>query len=457
MAFVPFLALIRRCARWSAAFGWGYLVGWLFWVGTIWWVGHVTIVGMLALVSYLAFYHALFGVAVWLYVKHFGQVPWVLWLGIPTDWVILEWIRSWIFSGFGWNLLAYSQWQVLPVIQIADLVGAWGVSWLVMWVNVTVDGMRRQWLPKEAATLAMVGMAAVLGFGLMELSEPVTGRPLRVAVVQGNIPQAQKWDAAYEEMILGRYTELTRQAAREESALIIWPETSVPGYLTTDPRFREWVGGLAREARTPLLVGAPRQAEGQFYNSAVLIDQEGEIETVHDKLHLVPFGEFIPFERLWPWLRDRLPTAGDFSPGVTFTLVPLPRVSEKVPGTFLGARADEKSARHFFAVLICFEDVFPGLVRRFVRDGAQFLVVITNDAWFGRSGAADQHAAASVFRAVEHRVPVVRAANTGYSCIIDPYGRITTEVRKGDQRAFVSGFAVGTIPIRGTQYLSQGN
>lgn len=436
VALVPWLLLLRGAAAgpaaWSA-FGWSYLVGVIFFLGSIWWLIHVTLVGWLILCAYLALFFGLFGWFVSRLITGYRSLIAQAFL-IPSAWVALEFLRSHLFSGFGWNLLGYSQTPALTLIQIADVTGVWGVSWLTVAINLALaswldDSRRRQ---AGTAMLAVVGLLLAVGmYGRSRLAQPASEPPIRVAVVQGNIPQERKWDEEFQQAILAQYERLTQEAARQQPNLIIWPETSVPGYLGMDPELTGRVRQLAETVQTPVLVGAPMvtwlDGVAALTNSAVLLGADGAILGRYDKLHLVPFGEFIPLEQVFPWLRRILPPIGDFVPG-------------RHPIIF------ELRSSHFelppFSVLVCFEDIFPELAREFVRRGARLLVTITNDAWFGKTAAAYQHAQASTFRAVELRVPMVRSANTGWSGCIDPQGRWQASVRDAaDEELFVEGVA----------------
>jgi apolipoprotein N-acyltransferase len=495
VALVPWLLLLRGVGP-RAAFGWSWLIGVLFFLGSIWWLVHVTLIGWLLLCADLGLFFACFGLLAFRLSTIHRPPSTVSFLLLPSVWVMLEYVRSHLLSGFGWNLLAYSQTSWLPIIQVADLTGAWGVSWLIVAVNVALEqslvavATERQRLrvasgPVAAAT-AMV--LTVVGYGVVRLAQfddaslprtpsatqrggsamPYGGSSepraevVRVAVVQGNIPQAQKWDEAFAAVILERYERLTRQAAVARPDLIVWPETAVPGYLNleTGDRGQETGEGeltrrvleLSRSVGVPLLVGAPRAHESspltwQATNSAVLME-DGTIRQWYDKLHLVPFGEFIPFERAFPWLREALPPIGDFVPGRSHTVFATAIRDEE-----FGIRESDSAFRTphsalAFSTLICFEDVFPELARRFVREGARMLIVITNDAWFGPTAAAYQHAQASTFRAVELRVPVARAANTGWSGCLDAGGRWTGRVQDpAGRELFVEGATTCELPL----------
>jgi apolipoprotein N-acyltransferase len=285
-------------------------------------------------------------------------------------------------------------------------------------------GWLRRLLP-AAVSMALVLAASV--YGAHRLSQRSSSPSLRVAVAQGNIPQEEKWDEALQMKIVQRYARLTRESLRLNPELIVWPETSVPGFLGVEEPLTQQMLELERSIQVPLLVGAPVKdvspSVWRMTNSAILLEPSGRMAQRYDKTHLVPFGEFIPLESTFPWLRDALPPIGDFAPGHDDTVFRLPELS--------------------FSVLICFEDIFPEIARRFVAGGARLLFTITNDAWFGNTAAAYQHAQASTFRAVELRVPMIRAANTGWSGCISAQGEWLSSVRDAaGQELFVEGFAI---------------
>jgi len=477
VALVPWLLLLHYASP-RAAFGWSFLIGALFFLGSMWWLVYVSVLGWVLLSLYQALYFGVFGSLVVIgwsapagaknrEKRRLGTNR--LWgkayafAGIPAIWVAIECARSHLLSGVGWNLLAYSQAPQPHLIQLADLTGAWGVSFVIVLANVAFAEMADAvaWAKGKRTedrlafqratthvTWAVLWLLIVMGYGSWRLAT-VAGEPtVRVTVVQGNIPQEEKWDEALRASVLSRYETLTRAAAQAGPRLIVWPETSVPGYLGLDEPLTQRIVNVAGSAGAPLLVGAPHGrlagAEWTIMNGAALVDAAG-VSRWYDKLHLVPFGEFIPLERMFPWLRQVLPPIGDFVPGTEHTVFQLPvRSSEFGVG---GADSHSQFVTHnsplAFSVLVCFEDLFPELARRFVREGARLLLVITNDAWFGPTAAAYQHAQASTLRAVELRVPVVRAANTGWSGCIDAAGRWTGSVRD------VSGtelFVAGTYP-----------
>jgi apolipoprotein N-acyltransferase len=374
---------------------------------------------------------------------------WKILAGLPAAWCLLEYVRSFLLSGFGWNPLGHTQWNWIPLIQIAELTGVYGVSFLVVLGNVALflslsDASNRLPLLRRLLPLAVAALClgSALLYGQLLLSSMPTSstpRPLSVALVQGNIPQPQKWDEAFREAIWKRYEQLTRQAAQARPDLIVWPETAVPGFLQ-EPAIAQRLLQIVRSAGVPFLVGVPTEDpnSGRIFNSALLLAPDGSFLQRYDKLHLVPFGEFIPLEPIFGWLRDVVPI-GDFSPGKTFTLFSLHTSSPTA------AAGPSQSPPARFSVLICFEDIFPGLARTFVREGAQVLFVLTNDAWFGRSAASLQHLQASVFRAVENRVWIARAANTGWTGFVDPWGRRLPP--PGQIARFRPGIAQAELPL----------
>jgi apolipoprotein N-acyltransferase len=426
----------------------GYLFGLIFFSGILYWLVNVTVPGAVTLILILALFPALFGS---LYAIHNTQYA-ILY--VPSLWVLTEYLRSHFLSGFPWALLGYSQSLTLPIIQIADITGPYGVSFLIVLVNLSFYLMLKK-SPKRFHILFFVLflLVLVLSYGHNRLNRNYPRQTLKVAVVQGNIPQEMKWDPAHRGLISEKYTHLTLQSLKDAPRLVVWPETSVPGYLEGERDLKEAVTSLAEESGVYILAGTLREERQRFFNSATLVSNNGKILESYDKIHLVPFGEFVPFDDAVSWIRSYIDKPiGDFDKGKGFTVFNFD-VKEKIP--------DDKNIHKItefykFSALICFEDIFPDLCRRFVKRGARFLVNMTNDAWFGKSPAPYQHAQGSVFRAVENRVPVVRAANTGLSCIIDHRGKMLNSVRVDGEEVFVEGFASGLIrPIFGNTFYTR--
>jgi len=395
--------------------------------------------------TYLAVYFGLFGLAFSFVSKRWGVVPSLI--VSPFLWVSLEYIRSNMgFMAFPWGLLSHSQHQYPAIIQIASLTGNYGVSFLIVWVNAVVAAViflyARPFLSKyslkHASILIVIGVALItsaLLYGHGVVSKPLIGNEIKVSVVQGNIGQKKKWDPKYANSIMQTYADLTREASRDQPDLIVWPEAATPRAITMDMQLYGQVKDIGAKAGAYLLLGSTHQdkirEKGQsrfkYANSAFLISHDGkEKDKKYDKIRLLPFGEYLPFKGIVPWSYIRIPDPGSYTSGQEFTLFECP-----------GYR---------FGVTICWETIFPDLVRGFVNRGAQFLVNITNEAWFGKSAAPYQFLSMNVFRAVENRVYVVRCANTGVSCFIDPCGRIIDRVKdQAGQDIFVQGVLTKTI------------
>ncbi len=449
LAFVAFVPLMFALdgKSYKQAFRLSYFCGWLFFVGIFYWIMLVppeilTVFGMIALVSYLSLYFAVWGLGY----RFFSQKSIVLKLGVlPAAWVVLEYIRGTFLSGFGWGSLCHSQSGWLPLIQIADMTGMWGVSFFVMMANVFVkESLVR---PQRPQGLALAGLIMVVvtglvfGYGFWCLrTYPKRFVPgIKVALIQGNIAQKDKlspalWDANY-----AQYARLTEKALEARPDLVVWPETSLPGYVNVDDTYLTRVQELVAKIGRPLLLGTVEKAGTNYYNVAFLFSAQGELIEKYRKLHLVPFGEFIPLRKQLPFISSIIPI-GDFSSGKEYKI-------------FKGLTSQAQPGQAF-AVQICFEDSVPAIARRFVSDGAEFLINITNDAWFKDTKAPFLHLASSVFRSVETRRTLIRAANTGISCFIDPLGRIYDQVSQGDARddlTFVEGYAVNTLYISAQQ------
>lgn len=426
--FVPLFFALQGKPK-IKAFLLSYLTGLIFWFGTVYWLIHVTLPGMIILVMYLALYFGIFGLII-SSIQH--PTSNIRLLFIPSLWVLLEYLRSHFFTGFPWALLSYSQYLNLPAIQIADITGCWGVSFLVMLVNVAVYlyfARRKKYL------LPLLCVIISLSYGYYKLYRTTNYQPqttVRISVIQGNITQELKWDPAAKRYIVEKYLMLTKEALKANPDLIIWPEAALPVVLEEEPEFFERIKEFIQEINIPLFLGAVTFRGNLYHNSALLVSQKDVLQ--YDKLHLVPFGEYIPFRKTFSFLEAVVPI-GDFSRGKEYTLFVLPTPNTQHPA--------------YFAALICFEDLFPELARNFTKKGADFLVNITNDAWFKKTSSPYQHFSASVLRAVENRVSVVRAANTGLSGFIAPSGEVISLVKDKDARdIFTDGYKTENIFVR---------
>ncbi len=431
-ALVPlFFALWGQPAR-RVALG-GFWAGFVFYFFGLNWVtntlsnyGNIPLVLsyliLALLAAYLAFYFSVFCVLSLRFCR--GQ-PLLFFLLTPALWTSLEWLRSTHLKyGFSWLGLGYSQVPFPSLIQIAEITGIYGVSALIVAVNSAVFLALKEGLERDPDTPFLRGQGARIlavalllfggfwGYGTAALKRWegfASGKAtLTVGLAQGNIDQAIKWNPLFQDQVLNTYKNLTLEAARSDPDLIVWPEAAIPFFYPLDRESSAVLEAIVDDAGVPLLFGSPFKTDGAdgtvLFNSAYLLSPQSRIGGRYDKRHLVPFGEFVPFQNVLWFVEKMVEGVGNFGRGEDMTLFDL--------------------EQHRFGVSICFEITFPDLVRQPVKQGAHFLVNITNDAWFGKSAASYQHMAMAAMRAVENRVPIVRAANTGVTGTIDPTGRM---------------------------------
>lgn len=428
-------------------FFYGFLTGCGYFGGVLYWLNIVmttyggmgplfSLAAYLALVAYLALFVAL---AVWGACRLRDRWGLALPLTLPVLWVGLEYLRSFLFTGFPWATLGYSQQDNLLLLQSADLFGVYGLSYLLVLANAVLAGLAEAWRSGQRRLVpgwSLLALALLLGGALGYGSWRLTGDPdqrqaqLETVLVQGNIDQAIKWDPAFRRQTLDRYRNLSLVGSRNHpGSLIIWPESATPFYFQDPSPLRREVIDVARRSRSWLLFGSPayeREDHSLHYlNSAYLLGPKGRELGRSDKVHLVPFGEYVPLHRYLPFIDKLVTGIGDFSPG---HIEPLSLNGHQV------------------GVLVCFEGIFPELARESVAKGSDLLVNITNDAWFGRSSAPYQHLAMTRFRAVENRVWVARAANTGISALIAPSGRITARTDIFTTTVLTGGVGLGAHP-----------
>ena len=464
VALAPWLVAIGR--RESARlYRLSFALGAVFYLWSLAWIAPITAVGYVLLCLYLAGYFVAFAAAARAARRQLG-IP--LAFAAPVIWVALEYARSNLFTGFPWVLLGHAMADRLPSIQVASATGAYGVSFNMALVASVAATLLVRW-QEGKRPLASSGLAALVWLVVLMMLQhycvvqtaALTPEPQRgpvTCVVQANIPQSVKveQDEVYDEMTLTVHSSMTRENAGK-AELFIWPETMLPGFFNVKKDLQAELLTLSKDVGAPLLAGgvsvmirAPdgRVLEADDYdpvqliedydsgklefpqlNSAYLVDGEaGRIER-YDKLHLVPFGEYIPLRKLLFFAGPIIPYEEGFRPGSEMKIF-------------------EHGGRRF-AALICFEDTFPGLCRAFVNAGAEFLVNISNDGWFGGSWELDQHLAACVFRAVENGVGIVRATNTGISCLIEPNGEVTQLVRQGGSVKEVRGVSISRPALAG--------
>jgi apolipoprotein N-acyltransferase len=411
-------------ARPLVAFRRGWLTGSTFALGTLYWVVNpinhytdaplvVAVTALLLLAAAIGVYFGAFAAALRL-AGAGSAVPLVL--VAPACWVAMEWFRSVGPLAFPWVVLGYSQYRQQGLIQFAEVTGVHGVSALLVFGNAVLyavlrDGRTGIWRHRWAVGLLLVSVVGLPLAGyrrIATLGYLLPAGEMTVGIVQANVDQGLKWDPAFEEEAVERHARLGTVAKQEGAELVVWPETAVPFYFQARSPGRDRILEFASKSGADVLFGAPAFAhtDGQvhLFNRAYLVRRDGSVAGHYDKLQLVPFGEYVPFQSVLFFVEAVVEGVGHFAPGEEATVFSLPRGR--------------------FGVLICYEGIFPGLSRELVDRGADFLVNITNDAWFGNTSAPYQHLAMVTLRAVENRVPIVRAANTGISAIVDIDGRI---------------------------------
>jgi len=431
IALAPLLlALAHRRQPVRRAFTLGLLTGIVYFAGTLYWLvqtmvtfgGLTTPLATLAaalLIAYLSLFPAFFALVQARVLRAFGRRALLL---APFVWVASEIGRTYILDGFPWELLGYSQASALPVAQLASVVGVYGLSAFVAMVSaaavyVTLERGAARWKVGGAVALIVLAVAAGGAWRLRDSRLTRAGAPVTVAVIQGNILQDEKWDPSMRDAIMERYIEMSREAIGRGAQFILWPESSTPLPYEEDVARGEAIRRLARQSHVTLLVGSDQvepirpvdqsKPQVRLYNAAYLIRPDGGTAAIYRKIHLVPFGEYVPFKRLLFFVGTLVDAVSDFTPGTQALVLPV--------------------AGHEVSTAICYEVIYASLVRDFVQNGSELLTTITNDAWYGRSSAAYQHWQQASLRSIEEGRYLARAANTGISGFVDPYGRVLQE------------------------------
>ncbi len=415
------------------------------WTMLLWWLHNVTWPGLFLLGPFVGGLIGVWYLAVWWTIPRIAGHQAVLriigLLGLAALWVVLEWVRGTLFGGFPWLPLAASQWQRPLILQSASYAGAWSVSFILILFNLATaayahrifyegaTGLRKR--SPEFMVALMVLVFSSFPF-LAEMMGPPRHPLARVALIQPYIPQNEKWDSARVDDVLATLEKVTFDANDAGAPdLMVWPEAVMPLALYHDPNVAGWLDSVAKRTGKPLLLGGvytenPGQPDERWFNGAFLVDPVTGVSHHHyAKRKLVPFGEYIPLRPVLGWLEKFVPIGGDFQPGTNSQPLLVPVGVHQVP----------------VGVLICYEDIFPALARDSALSGAEVLAVLTNDAWYGESGAAYQHAAHSVLRAVETRRPVVRCGNGGWSGWIDEFGNIRATLRDEEGSVYYRGQA----------------
>jgi apolipoprotein N-acyltransferase len=473
---LPGLAWIAPALILAAALkkqGWerfriGYVAGFFHYLGSLYWLLNIPYhwhdiplgpaAGWISLSAYLAIYPA-----IWVSLlsgprdksgKRLGGVPVQSWAGRTAWalygavlWVALEMVIARMFSGFPWNLLGSTQFQMTPLIQISSVTGIYGVSFLIVWVSLSLlsaalmiifrPTVRAAWMQEIILPLAVVMILFSVGMRRMRETSPPQ-RTLKVTLVQPSIPQTLIWDDTQNGKRFQELIDLSTQALTNHTDLLIWPEAAVPGIVRIDTNILSAITNLAIQHHVWFIIGAddigrPQHPiepdEIEYYNASFLIAPDGEFLRRYRKRNLVVFGEYIPLVKWLPFVKWFTPIGGGFTPG------------EKAVPFAMDNPAVKTS------VLICFEDIFPQLVREYVDDDTDFLVNLTNNGWFGEGAAQWQHAAGAIFRTVENGVPLVRCSNNGLTCWVDSRGTIRQIFHDARGTIYGPGFMTAEIPL----------
>ena len=416
------------------AAGLGFVTGGVYFGGTVYWVTQVMIqygdvprgaavLINVAFAAYLALYVLLFAIIMARLTAVRGANALLV---APFVWVATELGRTYILTGFPWVLLGYSQSPVLPIAQLASVFGVFGLSALVVSVSAALAfaavvlsssgaaqprAVTRSAFTPLVVTLVFVAITAIWGGLRIRSGELLTsGEAKRVGLLQGNVLEADRWQSEKAEAAFVRYLDLTRQAVDRGAQFVIWPESATPYAFGDDLHATERMTALARSLHVPLLIGTDQIVRGsdtEYYNAAVLVRSDGTPGGLYKKVHLVPFGEYVPARQVFFFMSRIVQAVSDFKPGTTFNVLP-------VDG-------------HVVSTAICYEIIYPNLVRQFTAAGSELLTTITNDSWFGDTSAPYQHFAQASMRAIENGRFLVRSANTGISGIVDPYGRVLAQ------------------------------
>jgi apolipoprotein N-acyltransferase len=459
IALTPLIAAVWFSGRdskrlWLRNLALGYVAGVVFFTATFSWFGSL---GVLYDNFWLRGLSLLLSIYLGL---NFAFWSWFIGLIVPGDflsswrnlvtaflaavaWVAHEWVRGWLFSGFGWNGLGVALHSNWLLIQIAEFTGVTGLSFVIAFANIIAVTtplrlFREAQIPRVRPhfdfTLTLAGIVGLLAFGFYSAQNRPPAKTLRVAAVQAHIPQHEKFDSQFSAQIFQRFARLSEIALRSSSPpdLLVWPETSLPDPVRDlNTKSSDFVTSFSASSKTDLLLGTLDVEDGHDYNAALLLSGATQQMQIYRKVHLVPFGEYIPLRHSFPLFAAVASkwVPGDFDTGRDYTVFRLSNSDVRV------------------APLICFEDTIGDLARQFVLRGANLLVDVTNDAWFLRSAGSRQHLANAIFRCIETRRVMVRAANTGVTCFLNEFGRVTQILQDETGSTFTEGVLTGEVKV----------
>lgn len=459
IALVPLFISIRNLPI-KTSFRQGLVAGFVHYTTLLYWLlptltlyGYLPVYLSIALLVLLSFYLALYMGAFTALLSKFAKTPAHFIITAPFFFTVLEYVRSFFLTGFPWGTLGYSQHKNLTLIQFCDITGVLGVSFLLVFSNGVffLTGLwifRKKWGESGVTKPALI-IQGLLLFTLLSLSvaygkyrihaienQAALAPQVKMTAIQGNVDQSVKWDHAFQYSSTLKHLKLSKQAMTDKPDLIVWPETAAPFYFNHDMGLSNMTLRRIRETGASFLIGCPSyytvDESFRYLNSAIIVTPEGRIGHRYDKVHLVPYGEYVPLKKYMPFLGKMVAQSGDFVPG-----------EKGVPLSWNG---------HLIAAQICFEIIFPDLTRAMVKNGAQVIVNITNDAWFGKTAAPHQHFAMTQFRAIENRRALVRSANTGISGFISPTGKVVAQTPLYQEAALTRSVPLLTVQSIYTRY-----
>lgn len=372
---------------------------------------------------------------------------------LGSAWVTVEMLRGVVFTGWGWNTLGHALHGQWALIQMVEFTGVPGLSFVVAFTNVilvatvcrfVLEAKVRKSRPHFDFTITMAAIVGLIGFGIRAVQTKQPSVKVRIAALQPNIPREQKFNPDFVEATFEKFTQLSQLALQSQPDLLIWPESSMPEPVLPGQLSYDFVTSFSAKAKTDLLLGVIDEDEKDAYNAAMLVSDGGKLTQLYRKMHLVPFGEYVPGRHTIPGIGAIVgaQVPEDFGVGTKHTVFQLTRPDVRV------------------APLICFEDTIGELTRQFVLAGANLLANVTNDGWFQKSAGSQQHLANAIFRCVETRLPMVRSANTGVTCFINEFGRITDVLLDEHGSQFTEGFKSAEVAVpterRPTFYVQHG-
>ncbi len=458
VALIPFFLLLED-KHGITAFRWGYLTGLFIDIATLFWIGWVTFPGLIGALLVLPVYIGFYALLHTFLIRRLNAGAYII---LPFLWTCIEYLQSIGETAFPWNYLGYTQSYYLTFIQYAEYTSVYGVSFWVVLLNVLIFFLWRKW---SNLTLRRVLFVALLILFFVPFihgqyvlnSKNQNQKKIKIALLQGNIDPFEKWEKDLYEKNFKVYENLSREAIKQAPDLLVWPETATPFYIRYEQAYLERIRRLIDSTNTALLTGSVdfeylEDGSYLYYNSALGFEPNLHYIQRYAKMILVPFSERVPYKNYFPFnvlknlLFDMALGIGDYSKGQDYNIF-----------TFKTKSLYEKKNYGFtykFAVAICFESVFPNHIRKLIQKGADILIIITNDAWFGKTSAPFQHTQIAVFRAIENRIAIARCANTGVSCFIDDVGHVQKSTP-----IFKDASIINDVPLRNNEtfYMKYGN